>query len=97
MILDESKVECVELHAGSGHARNRIIYIKKNIHRSSDVDSGLLTSWGMVGDLKAPTRFVENCAGRNSIGRPLRACIECIVVHKKKLAGPAWCRGDLSW
>jgi len=71
---------------------------KKNIRRSSAGDSGvLLTSWGMVGDLKAPTRFVENCAGRNSIGRPLRACIECIVVHKKKLAGPAWCRGDLSW
>ena len=84
MILDETKVECVELHAGSGHAHNRIIYIKKNIRRSSAVDSGvLLTSWGMVGDLKAPTRFVENCAGRNSIGRPLRACIECIVVHKK--------------
>ena len=32
----------------------------------------LLTSWGMVGDLKAPTRFLENCAGRNSIGRPLK-------------------------
>ena len=83
MILDESKVECVA-HAGSGRAHNRIIYTKKNIRRSSAVDFGvLLTSWGMVGDLKAPIRFVENCAGRNSIGRPLRACIECIVVHKK--------------
>ena len=60
MILDESKVECVELHAGSGRAHNRIIYIKKNIRRSSAGDSGvLLTSWGMVGDLKASTRFVE--------------------------------------
>ena len=81
--MDEPKVECVELHADSGRAHNRIIYIKKNIRRSSAVDFGvLLTSWGMVGDLKAPTRFVENCAGQNSIGRPLRACVECIVVYK---------------
>ena len=59
MILDESKVECVA-HAGSGRAHNRIIYIKKNIRRSSAVNFGvLLTSWGMVGDLKAPMRFAE--------------------------------------
>ena len=36
----------------------------------------------MVGDLKALMRFVGNFAGRNSIGRPLRARIECIVVYK---------------
>ena len=42
MILDETKVECVELHAGSGHAHNRIIYIKKNIRGSSAVDLGVL-------------------------------------------------------
>ena len=32
--------------------------------------------------LKALMRFVGNFAGRNSIGRPLGARIECIVVYK---------------